>query len=649
MSIGWNFPSNNYGMVYGIGEAGIETFKGTPYKSLAREICQNSLDAKRTKDKPVLVEFSLTQLDTDKVPGFQILRKAIESCLYFWRKQKNEKTVNFFQKAVGIARQEKIPLLRVSDFNTTGLLGSNQEFNTPWQNLVKASGVSDKDGSSGGSFGIGKSAPFACSDLRTVFYATQDKDGVKATQGIARLVSFALEDMGMGQSEGNLSMGIGYYGKMGQNQAVQECCSLEKGFQREEVGTDVFILGFTEKPEWDTEIIISILEDFLVSIYLGLLEVKVGNTMISKKTLGKVMDQYKDIAAKAYNYYQTLISPEAHVITENYEGLGDVELHILIQNGLHRRVLMSRMNGMKVFDQKNFPSAIQFAGICILKDVPINSYFREMENPQHDAWQPERHKKPTEAKRFRQGLFRFIKEYVLAFGRKTTVAETDAEGVGEYLPDEPVPEAENYKSESLVDAAMDIEVSDLKYHKGVFEVATDGSDLEMEDGEGVPDGEGYGDTGNKDYGTNGGGHMAGGLGFGSNEGNHPGTNGAGGNPYSIGMEGETLSKLKKKFEIHAIAVRLILVDAKNNRYCLFFIPEETSGNGYLQFKLSGEQSNMSVNVSNASNLVTGAVLKTSKNTIYLEHIVAKEKMSVEFNVDYGESSSMEVSLYGYQI
>lgn len=649
MSIGWNFPSNNYGMVYGIGEAGIETFKGTPYKSLAREICQNSLDAKRTKDKSVLVEFSLTQLETNQVPGFQILRKAIESCLYFWKKQKNEKTVNFFQKAVAIAAQEKIPLLRVSDFNTTGLLGSNQEFNTPWQNLVKASGVSDKDGSSGGSFGIGKSAPFACSDLRTVFYATQDKDGVKATQGIARLVSFALEDMGMGQSEGNLSMGIGYYGKMGQNQAVQECCSLEKGFQREEVGTDVFILGFTEKPEWDTEIITSILEDFFVSIYLGLLEVKVGNTMISKNTLGKVMDQYKEIAVKAYNYYQTLISPEAHVITENYEGLGDVELHILIQNGLHRRVLMSRMNGMKVFDQKNFPSAIQFAGICILKDVPINSYFREIENPQHDAWEPERHKRPTEAKRLKQGLFRFIKEHVLAFGRKTTVAETDAEGVGEYLPDEPVPEAKNYKSESLVDAAMDIEVSDLKYHKGVFEVTTDGSDLELEDGEGVPDGEGYGDTGNKDYGTNGGSHMAGGSGFGNNEGNHSGTNGAGSNPYSIGMEGEPLSKLKKKFEIQAIAVRLILVDAKNNRYCLFFIPEETSGNGYLQFKLSGEQSNMSVNVSNASNLVTGDLLKTSKNTIYLEHIVAKEKMSVEFNVDYGESSSMEVSLYGYQI
>ena len=41
----WNFPSNNYGQIFGIADSGVETFKGTPIKSLAREICQNSLDA----------------------------------------------------------------------------------------------------------------------------------------------------------------------------------------------------------------------------------------------------------------------------------------------------------------------------------------------------------------------------------------------------------------------------------------------------------------------------------------------------------------------------------------------------------------------------------------------------------------------------
>lgn len=41
----WNFPSNNYGQIFGIADSGVETFNGTPIKSLAREICQNSIDA----------------------------------------------------------------------------------------------------------------------------------------------------------------------------------------------------------------------------------------------------------------------------------------------------------------------------------------------------------------------------------------------------------------------------------------------------------------------------------------------------------------------------------------------------------------------------------------------------------------------------
>lgn len=41
----WNFPSNNHGQIFGIADSGVETFNGTPIKSLAREICQNSIDA----------------------------------------------------------------------------------------------------------------------------------------------------------------------------------------------------------------------------------------------------------------------------------------------------------------------------------------------------------------------------------------------------------------------------------------------------------------------------------------------------------------------------------------------------------------------------------------------------------------------------
>ena len=52
----WYFPSNDHGENKGINDTGVATFRGTPLKSLAREICQNSLDA--ATDKTVRVDFS---------------------------------------------------------------------------------------------------------------------------------------------------------------------------------------------------------------------------------------------------------------------------------------------------------------------------------------------------------------------------------------------------------------------------------------------------------------------------------------------------------------------------------------------------------------------------------------------------------------
>ena len=80
MSIKWEFPSNDYGMLNGIGEAGIETFKGLPYRFLAREICQNSLDAALVQSQPVRVEFMSSFLLDKNVPDFDTLKL----CYEFW-------------------------------------------------------------------------------------------------------------------------------------------------------------------------------------------------------------------------------------------------------------------------------------------------------------------------------------------------------------------------------------------------------------------------------------------------------------------------------------------------------------------------------------------------------------------------------------
>ena len=182
----WSFPSNNNGDVNGISNSGVETFQGTPLKSLAREICQNSLDA-ALDENTVTVDFISFELSKEEIPGAEDLCDAFKRSLKFWEPKKAQ---DFFKAALDVMNAEKIPFLRISDYNTTGLCGSDGEYNTPWCNLTKSSGASDKAGTSGGSFGIGKYAPFACSSFRTVFYSTLDKDGKSAYQGISRITSF---------------------------------------------------------------------------------------------------------------------------------------------------------------------------------------------------------------------------------------------------------------------------------------------------------------------------------------------------------------------------------------------------------------------------------------------------------------------------
>lgn len=201
----WNFPSNNHGQIFGIADSGVETFNGTPIKSLAREICQNSIDANLRNGEPTHIVFRAFEIAPSAIPGFDDLEDAFSRSLEYWSKQKSTKAKSFFQSALKLAKQPKIPCLRISDTNTTGLLGSDKEYNSPWCDLTKSQGASDKSGSYGGSFGIGKFAPYACSTFRTVFYSTLDSKGVTAYQGVARLTSFK-------DKKGETTQGIGFYG-----------------------------------------------------------------------------------------------------------------------------------------------------------------------------------------------------------------------------------------------------------------------------------------------------------------------------------------------------------------------------------------------------------------------------------------------------
>lgn len=651
MANSWVFPSNNFGTITGIGEAGIETFKGSPYRSLAREICQNSMDARYDNSKPVVIEFSsFTIADTD-IPDYSRLSDAMNSCLKFWTEQHNKKTIDFFKKAKAVIESNVINVLRISDFNTTGLQGSDKEFNTAWLNLVKASGVSGKEGSAGGSFGIGKSAPFACSDLRTLFYATKDIDGLSAFQGIARLVSFREKGF-LGKDKDSITTGTGYYSSDKRNSPIRECLSLDPNYRRNEYGTDIFVLGFSKSKDWKAEIISSVLDEFLIAIFNGELVVKIDATTIDKNSLGEIIEFYKDYAKIAYNYYQVLTEENSTIIEHEFPGLGTIELRILVKQGLHRKIMMCRRNGMKIFDKANISSTIQFAGICLLKDDSINAYFRDMENPQHDAWEPERHTSDskTKAKANMSLLFKYVKNEVIELGKKTTVDEVDAEGMGEYFADTENMNTDNEdKNEAVSSATNSIEINVTKTVKemmGYEESLTADTEYSEYDGN-APDGyeEDYGNSGSKDQHDNGHNKTHDGTGFGGGEGDNPGTHGSGDNMFKNGLD--VFDDESKAKHIGTMSVRLYLSDREKNIYNLVFTPQKSAGNGYLQIDLSGEQNKVKASIVAAVDLIEDTHLRCKGNRIYLNNIQKAQKNKVSFCLEYVEECSMEVKLYGY--
>lgn len=398
------------------------------------------------------------------------------------------------------------------------------------------------------------------------------------------------------------------------------------------------------------QVIRSVLSEFLISVFQNDLVVSVGDTEISSETLSALVEKYREVTPEVFNYYQAMTSDKAVVISERFQDLGTIELHLLIQKDLHRKILMSRSSGMKIFDQNRISGTIFFAGVCILKDEKINAYFREMENPQHDAWEPERHSEPSAAKKNKQALSRRLKEIVQQYGMQTTLEEVDAEGMGEFLPDDEGISDGGEKTETISSVTKDFDVamSDIQTGQKGSENYADSDGSPADDGKGIAEGESSGGTGSRTMDDGGNDSEPGGGGFDGGDG--AGTNGEGANIYQVGVEDMfSDSVVRKKIEMRIMRVRLFMTDPKQHRYRLIFTPSKSAQWGYLQFQLSGEQSAVDVRVRDSFLASSGKKLSCQDNEIILGSFSAGQRLSVDFTIDYAEQSSMEVKLYGYQI
>ena len=225
MTIEWKFPHNGFGQVRGVSDAGIETFTGTEIQSLAREICQNSLDAAvEGSNATIKVDFEQYRIPSSDIPGYEQYASKIQKAYDYWSKKNSEKTIKVLTKALNAIKKPNTVVLRISDFNTTGLSHPYEDSDEGWNALTKLDGGATKTGDKAGAFGIGKNAPFTNSDYRLVFYRTLNEDQETAAQGMSRFISFP-EDLS--NSMNTMTTGIGYYGNPEGNLPVDSISELE--------------------------------------------------------------------------------------------------------------------------------------------------------------------------------------------------------------------------------------------------------------------------------------------------------------------------------------------------------------------------------------------------------------------------------------
>lgn len=435
---GWYFQDNKGGQDEGFENQGINQFKMSPYGKLAREIIQNSYDAKiKGEDKKVKVEFKLVKMDKNKIPNLESIKESINaSAEYFPESERLEK---FRQVANEKFESDTIDVLKISDYNTTGLVGIEKRINSAWYGLIKSSGNSTKSGVSGGSYGSGKHAAFVFSYFRTILYGTYVEDEGYAFQGKAILCSH--------KKDGVVKSNIGYWGNITEEECkpIRNQETMDEFYRRNQTGTDLYIIGAKlEKEEWVENIIYSVIENFWKLIIEDKLEVSIvndgKNINIDSKNIRALAQIGKEENAKidehdifnAYKFIELNDSVEevryGSICNEN-----DVELKIAkLPQYPEKKILKMRDTEMKIniFSPRKRP--VNFIGILIAKGEELNKQLRESEPQTHDAWNVDNIEDEEDRRKVRDTIRKldaWINEQIDSLSYVDDIEEFDAEGL----------------------------------------------------------------------------------------------------------------------------------------------------------------------------------------------------------------------------
>ncbi len=405
MEIELKFPPISGGPHDGLNDGNIETFEGDVNHYIARECPQNTIDAAVKTGKTVELCFDLKNVPISFFPCLANLTFIFKSCKEFWTQ--DPKIQRFCDNAIEFLKKDKIPMLKISDYGTTGLTGDDFNKTGRWYGLVRSKGVANKDVGAGGSFGIGKSAALAASALRTVYYFTKTSDNI-AFQGVSRLVTHVDDDNNETQANGY----IGFYdGAKYHSVRDGDISLIPNQFLRDKVGTDIYIPAYRGSDNWESDLIVSVLNDFWCAIENGIIKFRIGDEIIDKSTIKHYIKEYTGISFLDSERFYKAYKGEAKYEKE-IPPIGKVKLFLKEEDDEKTKEVVVMRKNLMLIDKWNFNFRKSFSGVFICDNEEGNKLLRMMEPPRHDEWDPTRLDEKIIGKKVGNKIIKSIKDWI---------------------------------------------------------------------------------------------------------------------------------------------------------------------------------------------------------------------------------------------
>lgn len=421
-----------------------EIFKGrtSPAEALCRELGQNSLDAAFPQDGRATVKmaFQLQRMRVADIPDVENLRRHFRSSLDSYPDDPGLK------ETLRTLSGEFVDVLRVGDYGTTGLTGSESltsDRDSALAALTRGSGVSVGKTTEGGSFGIGKSVGLLTSLARTEFWTTRPHDTLETIYaGCAQMTTHQNPENGnpLDRCE---SMGI--YTSTADRQDYHYLRS-NKPFgpfpARTESGTDLYIIGYTEAAS-DPKLLDvrnAMIDNFMAAIMRGRLEISgqgeqsngwTLNAATLKQTISTVRNNGQRTTMQAF--YRALCEKP---IVRDDKLLGEMKLYVNIDDTLPKKLNTIAMRAplMKVSAYRNNSISAKYAAVLECSSPKGNRILRGMEPVSHDTWQENRDRENGKAAI--ATIKNFIREELRKQIKQELGEEMHIKGLNTLLPSE---------------------------------------------------------------------------------------------------------------------------------------------------------------------------------------------------------------------